>query len=73
MSNRELDCSQIIWILATNLGEQNIKIFYGRRLKNLPDEAQLNVPLDELRSQLETTFREEWGVSSYVPRSIPEL
>lgn len=70
---KRLDCSKTIWIMATNLGEEQIKKFWDENLQNVPEERHLYASLKALHGQLKHVFIQEFGapvtgrVSSVVP------
>ena len=73
IDNKRLDCSKTIWILATNLGEDEIQIFWDSHLHDLTEDRQLAAPFHILQAKLKRKFIEEFGapitgrISSIVP------
>lgn len=53
---KPLDCSKIVWVLASNQGEGIIQKFWDDHLANKPEHHQLMVPLDSLQHSLERSF-----------------
>ncbi|KAI9710321.1 MAG: hypothetical protein M1820_002816 [Bogoriella megaspora] len=60
-TDEAIDCSQIIWILATNLGETKIADFYNTHLKNKSEIDKDCAPMELLKNTLKDSFRESWG------------
>ncbi|KAL9608642.1 MAG: hypothetical protein Q9167_006543 [Letrouitia subvulpina] len=71
----ELDCSKVVWILATNHGQATIQKFWNENLKHLPMELQIQAPLDELYKSLDHCFIEAIGapLTGRVTQIIPFL
>ncbi|KAI4187866.1 MAG: hypothetical protein L6R41_002528 [Letrouitia leprolyta] len=78
---KQLDCSKIIWILASNQGEAIIQRFWDEHLANKPEHHQLLIPLDSLRHSLERSFHTTLGapltgrltaIIPFMPFSIEE-
>jgi ATP-dependent Clp protease ATP-binding subunit ClpA len=62
-TNHDIDCSQTIWVLASNLGDEAIGDFYEANLKHLKDEEKQNADIESLLDELRNAFRGRWGVS----------
>ncbi|KAF2235660.1 hypothetical protein EV356DRAFT_575757 [Viridothelium virens] len=62
VTSLELDCSQVIWIIITDIGRQLIETYYSQELKHLTDAARLQEPLNRLNALLESEFRETLSV-----------
>ncbi|KAL9029864.1 MAG: hypothetical protein Q9196_001942 [Gyalolechia fulgens] len=78
---KPLDCSKIIWVLASNQGEAIIQKFWDEHLADKPEHHQLIVPLDALRHALERSFHVTLGapltgrltaIIPFMPFSIEE-
>lgn len=78
---KPLDCSKIIWVLASNQGEAIIQQFWDDHLADKPEHHQLMVPLDSLRHSLERSFHVTLGapltgrltaIIPFMPFSIEE-
>ena len=71
--NKPLDCSKIIWVLATNLGEPAINKFWNDHFKDRSEEQQKKAPFEDLHRSLNQTVKREFGsplarrVTSIVP------
>ncbi|XXH03385.1 hypothetical protein Hte_009784 [Hypoxylon texense] len=52
----ELDCTKVIWILATNYGDTAISRFYDQRLANCKPEEVDKVSIEPLQTELEELF-----------------
>lgn len=59
--NRVIDCSKTIWILASNRGDEAIKKFYQKDLKDKNDEERLTADLSNLERELRALFKGHWG------------
>ena len=60
-NNEPLDCSKVIWVLATNLGEPNIIKFWDHHLKDRSEEQQKRAPFKELQKSLNQTVKTKFG------------
>ncbi|KAK3707710.1 hypothetical protein LTR37_011887 [Vermiconidia calcicola] len=60
-NNNYVDCSKTIWIMATNLGDQDITSFYRDYLENEAPDAKAKVQYDELTDNLKGRFRDTFG------------
>ncbi|KAL9626191.1 MAG: hypothetical protein Q9204_007507, partial [Flavoplaca sp. TL-2023a] len=58
---KQLDCTKIIWILASNQGEEMIQKYWDDHLADKPEYAQLQIPIDPLQRQLEQSFQATLG------------
>ncbi|KAL8736086.1 MAG: hypothetical protein Q9181_002572 [Wetmoreana brouardii] len=59
---KQLDCSKIIWVLASNLGEKIIRKHWDDHLADKPDYYQLvTKSIDILQHQLERSFYSTLG------------
>ncbi|KAL8753971.1 MAG: hypothetical protein Q9199_004665 [Rusavskia elegans] len=58
---KQLDCTKIIWILASNQGEEMIQKYWDDHLANKPEYAQLQVPMEPLQRKLEQSFQSTLG------------
>ncbi|KAL8814672.1 MAG: hypothetical protein Q9223_006121 [Gallowayella weberi] len=58
---KPIDCTKIIWVLASNQGEGIIQKYWNDHLADLPDPLQL--PIDPLQRQLEQNFQYSFGAS----------
>ena len=56
-----LDCSKVIWIMATNKGDEQIQRFWDEHLADAPEERQLSAPMHVLQSRLSRTLIDEFG------------
>lgn len=61
LQNKPLDCSKIIWVLATNLGELAIKKFWDDHLKDRSEEQQKKAPFEDLHRSLNQIVKREFG------------
>ncbi|KAL8896878.1 MAG: hypothetical protein Q9207_007493 [Kuettlingeria erythrocarpa] len=60
-AGKTLDCTKIIWILASNQGEELIQKFWDDNLADKPEHHQLMVPLAPLQQSLERSFHSTLG------------
>ncbi|KAL8948189.1 MAG: hypothetical protein Q9222_005605 [Ikaeria aurantiellina] len=58
---KQLDCTEIIWVLASNLGDTMIQKFWSDHLAAKPELSQLNITLELLQRQLEQSFKASLG------------
>ncbi|KAL8894325.1 MAG: hypothetical protein Q9192_004413 [Flavoplaca navasiana] len=58
---KRLDCTKIIWILASNQGEEMIQKYWDTHLADQPEHAQLQIPIDPLQRALEQSFKATLG------------
>lgn len=58
-----LDCSQTIWLVATNQAQSTILQFYKKSLKGVPKFRQTAAPWKVLDSQIRKDFAGRFGVS----------
>ena len=58
---KRLDCTKIIWILASNQGEEMIQKYWNTHLADQPEHAQLQIPIDPLQRALEQSFQDTLG------------
>lgn len=65
-TSQEYDCSNTIWILATNLGEQIIQEFCQNSRCLNGELSSLHV--DDLSSKIRSTFLQTFKVSGLLPR-----
>ena len=56
-SNHDIDCSQTIWVLASNLSDEAIVDFYEANLKHLKDEEKQVADIDSLLDALRNAFQ----------------
>lgn len=59
--DKPLDCSKLIWVLATNLGEPAINKFWNDHLKDRSEEQQKKAPFEDLHRSLSQTVKREFG------------
>ncbi|KAF1999400.1 P-loop containing nucleoside triphosphate hydrolase protein [Amniculicola lignicola CBS 123094] len=59
--NIEVDCSRIIWIIATNFGDTIIEQFYDRNMKLLSDDAKDKFDLTPLQDNLIKGYEQQFG------------
>lgn len=57
-----LDCSQTIWLLATNQAQSAILLFHEKLLKKLPKSKQNTAPWKLLDNQIRKNFAGCFGV-----------
>ena len=62
-SHAVIDCSQTIWILATNRGESIISAFYTEHLADRPKSVQEQAPWKILDRHIRKDFAGAFGVS----------
>ena len=60
-TNRPVDCSKTIWIMASNSGDQEITKFYRTHLDGVDPKEKTNVPYTRLTEQLKARFRSVFG------------
>ncbi|KAI4169993.1 MAG: hypothetical protein LQ346_008911, partial [Caloplaca aetnensis] len=60
-AGKTLDCTKIIWVLASNQGEELIQKFWDDNLADKPEHHQLMVPLAPLQQKLERSFHSTLG------------
>ncbi|KAK3714028.1 hypothetical protein LTR37_008057 [Vermiconidia calcicola] len=60
-NNNYIDCRKTIWIMATNLGDQDITSFYRDYLEDETPDAKAKVQYDELTDNLKGRFRDTFG------------
>ncbi|KAL8849109.1 MAG: hypothetical protein Q9221_005878 [Calogaya cf. arnoldii] len=58
---KQLDCTKIIWVLASNQGEEMIQKFWDDHLADRREYAQLQIAIDPLQRQLEQSFQSTLG------------
>ena len=59
---KQLDGTKIIWILASNQGEEMIQKYWDvHHLANKPEHAQLQLPIEPLQRTLEQSFQSTLG------------
>ncbi|KAI4101519.1 MAG: hypothetical protein LQ339_005016 [Xanthoria mediterranea] len=58
---KQLDGTKIIWILASNQGEEMIQKYWDVHLANQPEHAQLQLPIEPLQRTLEQSFQSTLG------------
>lgn len=63
-NNKKVDCSKILWVLATNLGDWQIKSFYEHKLEH---DSNTDVSIEPLQQELIDMFKDYFGVSFSVP------
>lgn len=63
--NKSIDCSKIIWVLATNLGHQNIKNIYKEKLSEDSAKPKTNMSMELLHQELLEIFTDHFGVRSH--------
>ena len=61
VSSKLLDCSETIWIMATNYGEEAIKRFWDENLVDNPEEWQFPAPSRVLQTELRRSLIEAFG------------
>ncbi|KAH7060843.1 P-loop containing nucleoside triphosphate hydrolase protein [Macrophomina phaseolina] len=59
--NKSIDCSKIIWVLATNLGHQNIKNIYKEKLSEDSAKPKTNMSMELLHQELLEIFTDHFG------------
>jgi hypothetical protein len=62
-SNKVIDVSKSIWILASNKGDDLISKFYNRNLEGKNDHERRQVSIKSLERDLSKLFVEEYTVS----------
>lgn len=62
-TNRNIDCSKFIWILATNYGDVIIQKFYENEVCRLSDKEREAINLERLQDKLKDAFMQKFGVS----------
>ena len=63
-TDREIDASQCIWILATNLGQNEISQFHAKNIAKRKDEDVTGVSIETLKQTLAKTFITSFSVST---------
>ncbi|KAL8712466.1 MAG: hypothetical protein Q9220_003314 [cf. Caloplaca sp. 1 TL-2023] len=58
---KQLNCTKIIWVLASNQGDTLIRKFWEEHLAAKPEISQLAIRLDPLHAQLEQSFKGSLG------------
>ena len=58
---KNIDCKNIIWILAANLGEEKIQTLFQQYIEDKPPALQMNAPFDQLQHDLEMQFMSVLG------------
>ncbi|KAF2136618.1 uncharacterized protein K452DRAFT_237243 [Aplosporella prunicola CBS 121167] len=66
-TNTSIDCSKVIWILASNLGHMAIQKFYSKKMEHQNDRNRYDVPVDPLQKTLRGIFKSKWS-SPFVSR-----
>lgn len=61
VTNEYIDCSKMVWILATNLGDQVITRFHENNMVDQDEEGKAKVPHKLLVKQLRDVYRERFG------------
>ncbi|QIX02150.1 hypothetical protein AMS68_007667 [Peltaster fructicola] len=60
-TNKLVDCSKTIWILATNLGDTQISRWYREHMEDLTEDQRLRVPVKVLTNSLKAVFVNKFG------------
>jgi ATP-dependent Clp protease ATP-binding subunit ClpB len=60
-NHQKLDCKNIIWILATNLGTELIRKFAAQHVQDHYQEQQKKVPFDDLRGSVRQIVSDALG------------
>ena len=60
--NLPVDCSNIIWIIASKLGTEEINDAYNKNVRELDDEAHDQADLGFLQKNLREIFSSKFGV-----------
>ena len=60
-NNQMIDCSKVIWVLAANLGVQEITKFWVDNLKDRNQEQHKGVPLHDLQANLKQCVIQAFG------------
>jgi hypothetical protein len=62
--DQDIDCSKVIWILATNKGDKAIAAFHAREIAPCKDEDIQNISLKSLQINLKKDFMRLYSVKS---------
>ncbi|CAI6331887.1 unnamed protein product [Periconia digitata] len=60
-TNTAIDCTQTIWILATNHGDDLINEYYSKNIEKLSEKQRNNVDLKTLQAGLKHEYRNKFG------------
>ncbi|KAK5123547.1 hypothetical protein LTR85_002585 [Meristemomyces frigidus] len=60
-TNKAIDATKTIWILATNLGDHAITKFYKDRMEGATEPEKAKIPHKLLQNQLKALFRDRFG------------
>ena len=63
-TSRKIECSQTIWIMATNLVDSEIIEFFHTHLRGKPKALHKRAPLRKLDCTIRRRMKENFGVSS---------
>jgi len=61
-TNDAVDCTQTIWILATNFGSGVIESYYETRLEKIDEKHRHTADLRPLQAELKQAYRTRFGV-----------
>ena len=62
-NNKRIDCSKVFWILAANIGIEEITKFWTDNLKHRSQEQKRQAPIRNLQMALETCVIRRFGAS----------
>ncbi|KAF2277573.1 P-loop containing nucleoside triphosphate hydrolase protein [Westerdykella ornata] len=80
--NTAVDCSKTIWIIATNVGAEQIVAYYTEHLSHLSEDEIAEANLADLQKQLGSIYQNEFGapftgrvgsIIPFLPFSKPEV
>ncbi|KAK5136796.1 hypothetical protein LTR08_002092 [Meristemomyces frigidus] len=60
-TNKPVNATKTIWVLATNLGDEAITQFYKERMEGVTHAEKAKIPHKLLQIQLKALFRDEFG------------
>ena len=60
-TNKYIDASRTIWVMATNLGDHAISAFYEEHMSAADDPAKAKAPVKVLTTQLRALFKDHFG------------
>jgi ATP-dependent Clp protease ATP-binding subunit ClpA len=62
--SHQVNTSEFIWVITSNLGTEAISHAYNEDIKELDDEARDQADLSSIQAQLRDVFFSSWSVSN---------
>ncbi|EOD49039.1 putative atpase aaa-5 protein [Neofusicoccum parvum UCRNP2] len=60
-NNKSVDCSKTLWVLATNLGEHEIKSFHEKKMSLEESGTNVDIPIASLQQEILEKFKDTFG------------